>query len=60
MKKKPAKKVGKPILVECEECCGSGEVEAQCEMCGDVLTNLNVADDGSDSLCQKCAKEEGW
>lgn len=46
-----------PVMMTCEECCGKGEVQADCEVCGVPLTEANV-ERGSDCVCAKCMKEE--
>jgi hypothetical protein len=49
----------KSILVECDECRGTGEVEATCSICNIDLTHANV-EPGTDDICKVCmAKEEG-
>ena len=46
----------KPIMVECTECLGHGQVEAACDYCGETLTELN-ASHGSDDCCAACAAD---
>lgn len=51
MKKKQRTK-STPIMVECEDCQGKGEVQARCNACGKALTTANQADMGSEGLCE--------
>lgn len=46
-----------PIVKECEECMGTGSVEATCDCCGVALTLANV-EPGTDDLCVECAAED--
>lgn len=45
------------IMTDCEECRGTGRVEATCSGCGVGLTELNV-EPGEDSCCAKCVRED--
>ncbi len=44
-----------PLMTECDECAGSGEVQAECCNCGLALFLDNSTEDGD--LCSTCAKK---
>jgi hypothetical protein len=46
-----------PLMTECPECNGDGEVPATCEVCNKTLTEKSV-EPGTDDLCKRCAKKE--
>jgi hypothetical protein len=53
--KVPPTKKSAPLMIECDECRGCGEVQAACAVCGKSLTETNV-EPGTDDWCRTCAK----
>jgi hypothetical protein len=45
----------KPIMIPCDHCDGTGEVQAECSGCGESLTDENSEDDDT---CKDCAAED--
>jgi hypothetical protein len=52
----PPVKSAKPVMKECDECGGTGEVEATCDECGDPLTEENV-EPGTEDMCKECTRK---
>jgi hypothetical protein len=49
-----------PIMDQCEECQGVGEVQQHCEDCNGKLTDDNFAADAGGYVCKTCfARENG-
>lgn len=47
----------KPVMIECEDCCGSGVVQAECHQCMKALYTDTVSPVDPD-LCKDCAEED--
>ena len=46
-----------PIMGECPECFGEGEVQLACESCGLPITTENVSEE-NEECCKRCAAED--
>lgn len=48
--------LAKPIMDNCDECNGTGEVQMHCENCDVPLTEGNLAKGAESFVCVKCEK----
>jgi hypothetical protein len=53
-----AKPMPKPIMDDCDECCGEGQVQQRCEDCRIALDDDNLAVGAESYVCKTCFAQE--